>query len=164
MFERSLGFLFSFLLCFNIWPERNDFCWCWVVILDNISCDKHCTKKMKFSIKDFFSKCDQIISFLQIWSHLLKKSLMENFIFCALKVFDKFIYFIQNEFTLNLDKFKFFGRKDKLLDNFYLHVLGIQKYKELAYIIKIKWTLSYGQAAVERGFSVGKSYLECQYE
>ena len=32
---------------------------------------------MKFSIKDFFSKCDQI------WSHLLKKSLMENFIFCA---------------------------------------------------------------------------------
>ena len=35
---------------------------------------------MKFSIKDFFSKCDQIRSFLQIWSHLLKKSLMENFI------------------------------------------------------------------------------------
>ena len=36
---------------------------------------------MKFSIKDFFSKCDQIRSFLRIWSHLLKKSLMENFIF-----------------------------------------------------------------------------------
>ena len=35
---------------------------------------------MKFSIKDFFSKCDQIRSFLRIWSHLLKKSLMENFI------------------------------------------------------------------------------------
>ena len=38
---------------------------------------------MKFSIKDFFSKCDQIRSFLRIWPHLLKKSLMENFIFCA---------------------------------------------------------------------------------
>ena len=38
---------------------------------------------MKFSIKDFCSKCDQIRSFLRIWSHLLKKSLMENFIFCA---------------------------------------------------------------------------------
>ena len=36
---------------------------------------------MKFSIKDFFSKCDQIRSFLRIWSHLLKKFLMENFIF-----------------------------------------------------------------------------------
>ena len=38
---------------------------------------------MEFSIKDFFSKCDQIRSFLRIWSHLLKKYLMENFIFCA---------------------------------------------------------------------------------
>ena len=40
-------------------------------------------KKMMFYIKDFFSKCDQMRSFLHIWSHLLKKSLMENFIFCA---------------------------------------------------------------------------------
>ena len=39
-------------------------------------------QKMKFSIQDFFSKCDQIQS-LQIWSFLLKKSLMENSIFCA---------------------------------------------------------------------------------
>ena len=38
---------------------------------------------MKFSIKDFFSKCDQIHSFLRIWSRLLKKYLMENFIFYA---------------------------------------------------------------------------------
>ena len=36
---------------------------------------------MKSSIKDFASKCNQIRSFLRIWSHLLKKSLMENFIF-----------------------------------------------------------------------------------
>ena len=36
---------------------------------------------MKFSIKDFFSKCDQIRRKLRIWSHLLKKSLLENFIF-----------------------------------------------------------------------------------
>ena len=41
-------------------------------------------KKMKFSIKDFFIKCDQIRRKLRIWSHLLKKSLMENLIFCAL--------------------------------------------------------------------------------
>ena len=41
---------------------------------------------MKFSIKDFFGKCDQIRSFLRIWSHLLKKSLMENFIFCTVNV------------------------------------------------------------------------------
>ena len=41
------------------------------------------TPKTKLSIKDFFSKCDQIRRFLGIWSHLLKKSLMENFILCA---------------------------------------------------------------------------------
>ena len=38
-------------------------------------------QKMKFSIKDFSSTCEQIRSFLQIWSHLLEKSLMKNFIF-----------------------------------------------------------------------------------
>ena len=37
--------------------------------------------KMKFSIKDLFSKCDQIRRKLGIWLQLLKKSLMENSIF-----------------------------------------------------------------------------------
>ena len=37
----------------------------------------HTAQKMKFSSKNFFSKCDQI------WSHLLKKSLMEKFNFSA---------------------------------------------------------------------------------
>ena len=40
-------------------------------------------QETKFSIKDFFSECDQICRKLRIWSHLLKKFLMENFIFCA---------------------------------------------------------------------------------
>ena len=41
---------------------------------------------MKFPIKDFFRKYDQIRSLLRIWSYLLKKSLMENFLcsFCAM--------------------------------------------------------------------------------
>ena len=46
---------------------------------------------MKFSIKDFFRKWDKFLpqitfGILQIWLHLLKKSLMENFIFCAVNV------------------------------------------------------------------------------
>ena len=40
-------------------------------------------QKIKFYIHDFFSKCDQIRRKLRILSHLLRKSLMENFIFCA---------------------------------------------------------------------------------
>ena len=42
-------------------------------------------QKMKIYIKDFFSKCDQILGKLYIWSHFLKKSLRENFIVCAVK-------------------------------------------------------------------------------
>ena len=45
---------------------------------------RHCTTNKVF-IKDFFSKCDQIHRKLQIWSHLLKKSFMENAIFGAVR-------------------------------------------------------------------------------
>ena len=45
----------------------------------------HTTQKRTSSIKDFFNKCDQIRRKLRIWSHLLKKSLMKNFIFCAVQ-------------------------------------------------------------------------------
>ena len=42
-------------------------------------------QKMKFFMKDFFCKHDQIHWKLRIRSRLLKKSLMENLIFCAVK-------------------------------------------------------------------------------
>ena len=45
---------------------------------------------MKFFLKDFFSQCDQIRGFLRIWLHLLKKSQMKNFIFCAGIIFHGF--------------------------------------------------------------------------
>ena len=56
---------------------------------------------MKFSIKDFFSKCDHIRRKLRIWTHLLKKSLIENFIFCAVAAGDL------NIDVLNLTKIKY---------------------------------------------------------
>ena len=46
---------------------------------------KHCAKN-EISVKEFFSKCDQIRSFLWIWTHLLNDYLMETFILCAVKV------------------------------------------------------------------------------
>ena len=54
-------------------------------------------QKIKFFIKDFFSKCDQIQRFLRSWSHLPKKSLLENFIFCVVitsNIFDYRTYFL----------------------------------------------------------------------
>ena len=50
---------------------------------------------MKFSIKDFVSKCDQIRRKLRIWSHLLTKSLMENFIFCAVIASNQICWMLQ---------------------------------------------------------------------
>ena len=45
----------------------------------------------KFFIKDFFGKCDQIPRKLRIWSHLLKKSLMESFIFFCSGISELFL-------------------------------------------------------------------------
>ena len=56
------------------------------MLFNNVVYMSFTAQKMKFSIKDFFSKCDQIRSFLRIWSHLLKKSFMENFTFNAVFV------------------------------------------------------------------------------
>ena len=43
-------------------------------------------QKLKFSIKDFFGKCDQICNFLRLWLYSLKESLIEKFIFVQLKM------------------------------------------------------------------------------
>ena len=50
---------------------------------------KNTAQIFKLSIKDFFSKCDQIRRKLRIWSHLPKKSLMRNFIFCGVEILNK---------------------------------------------------------------------------
>ena len=46
-------------------------------------------QKIKFSTKDFFSKYDQIHSFLRIWLPLPKKSTIENFTFYTVKSYAK---------------------------------------------------------------------------
>ena len=55
-----------------------------------IKCAGVTVQKIKIPIKDFFSKCDQIRRKLRIWSHLLKKSLIENYIFCTVGEVDLF--------------------------------------------------------------------------
>ena len=59
----------------------------------------HTAQKMKFSINDFFSKSDQICKKLRIWWHLLKKSLMENFIFVLRHLFLVFLFVTLNKLT-----------------------------------------------------------------
>ena len=61
------------------------------------------SQKMKFSIKDFFTKCGQIRRRVWIWSHSLKKSQIENFIFYAVKNVHVSIFSISRQafFLLN---------------------------------------------------------------
>ena len=56
---------------------------------------------MKFFIMDFFSTCRQIRRKLRIWSHLPKKSVIKNFIFCTARI----ILFQHTILTHYLDKF-----------------------------------------------------------
>ena len=50
--------------------------------------------KMKFSFKDIFRKFDQIRIKLRVLYHLLKESLMENFIFCVVPAFSTLLTFL----------------------------------------------------------------------
>ena len=59
---------------------------------------------MKCFIEDLFSKCDQIDRKLRIWSHLLKKSLMENFMFRA----------VHNAYKLSWDTKQVMVRDNKI--------------------------------------------------
>ena len=61
-------------------------------------------QKIKLSIKDYFGKRDQIRRKLRIWSHLLKKSLMENFIFDAVSLQIQFMHIFQNKGTFCKEK------------------------------------------------------------
>ena len=67
-------------------PENNGKCIgkterCMILLMNEYD-QRHCIKKL-ISHREFFSKCDQICRKLRIWSYLLKKSLRENFLFCA---------------------------------------------------------------------------------
>ena len=72
-----------------LWRQKSNYTWHYILLdMNNMSFsfdvqNFNTVQKMKFPVKDFFSKCDQICGKLRIWSHLLKKSLLENFIFCA---------------------------------------------------------------------------------
>ena len=57
------------------------------LLFHDIGCCKrsrwHCTKKWSFPLGISSVNASKSAVFLRIWSHLLRKSLIENFIFCA---------------------------------------------------------------------------------
>ena len=85
------------------------------------------TKKMKFSIKDFFSKCEQIrVTFTLTFtltevcpSHLVQKYLTQNLIFCEVS---------------NLSKTHFCGKNNYLITMSFLLQLNLNKNASKIYI------------------------------
>ena len=106
-------------------------------------------QKMKFSIMDFFSKCDQIRSFLLIWSHLLKKCVMKNFIFCAM-------YCVVTLLAASLFVLNFFNDSNSLTLTstfFYWNILLYSNsfskwYPSLCTVIELRYSNIYGNRDV----------------
>ena len=63
----------------------------------NFSINRHAFhKKRNFSLRFLISKCNEMHRKLRILSHLLKKSLMENFIFCAVMIHPKYNFSLKS--------------------------------------------------------------------
>ena len=95
--------------------------------VDNVSYNT--VQKMKLSIKDFFSECDQNLRKLRIWSHLLKKPLVENLIFCAVQ--NENLWRLKTSKDKNIESHQNFTGSYKILCNrrndpifFYLIILS----------------------------------------
>ena len=69
----------------------------------------------------------------------------------------QFQEFLKSECKSDLFRLKSFNRKELRFDELFPHFLGIQKYKDLSYVVKIILTVIHGQASVEREFSISKS-------
>ena len=94
---------------------------------------------MKFSIMDFFIKCNQIHRKLRIWLHLLKKSLMENFIVCAVHILREDNYLLI-----------FFEKRVKYFSFIFLISGGIVGFNQKANSDD-KWTITIHLQAVVSG-------------
>ena len=90
-------------------------------------------------------------------SHLLKLNILTTPV-CD-NVLSEYSDVLSNELHILNDEFRSFDRQKQRLDSFYFSILKAQKYKNLSVVLRIIFTLSHGQASVERGFSVNKSIL-----
>ena len=80
---------------------------------------------MKFSVKDFFSKCEQILKTLwTLDSHLLKKSFMEN-VFCVVRniLYSKLF----QRLTIKCNQNVFYGLSLQLIRDFWKFSGGIER-------------------------------------
>ena len=61
--------------------------------------------------------------------------------------------FKDNEVKKMESEFSGFSLEECQIDDFYFKTVGVTKYKELSYILKLLLTMNHGKTAVECGFS-----------
>ena len=112
-----------------------------------VSATYYTVQKMKLSLKNFLSKCDQIRSFLRIWIRLLKKSFMENFIFCAVLLgFFNWIY-SYSFYQLHWAQHHFSALLVTLLYVEWKSEVYTIKWRNILHIVKTTW-----KVYINRGF------------
>ena len=84
-------------------------------------------KKMNFSVKNLFSKCEHIRIKLRIYSHLLNKSLTENFIFCVVNIIGFTTESCKFFFKTNCQSLVYFTSINSLLFTSILLALAVNK-------------------------------------
>ena len=93
----------------------------------------------------------------QILSHLLKLNILSSK--DSDKALEQYSSFLEQVKRMHLNELKLFDGSKTDLDFFYFHELGIEtkNHEKFTFVLKVIFTLSHGQAAVERSFNLGKS-------
>ena len=68
--------------------------------------------------------------------------------------------FSRDDCKINADKIASFIKNKDHFDHLYFNKLHIDKYKELASVLKILFTISHSKTSVERGLSLHKAILK----
>ena len=74
------------------------------------------------------------------------------------KINGQFIEFLDDELKINMEIFQSFSCDETALDDFFFKLVGMEKYKDLSFLLKIVLTVSHGQA--EQSFSLGNALLD----
>ena len=95
----------------------------------------------------------------QILLHFLKLNILSSK--DSDKALEQYSSFLEQVKKMHLNELKLFHTSKTDLDLFYFHELRIEakKHEKFAFDLKVILTLSHGETAVERSFSLGKSSL-----
>ena len=108
---------------------------------------------------------------VQIWSHILKKSLMENFIFCAAFTYEKLIFSLFSNLVMTFQDHALLGLKKKsderqlqyhLQWHLILCIHGMMYYNLISWLIALRRVvITIFDTTLKSVFEILKQILKC---